>query len=103
MPKAPEKRVSYREQQQQQIQQLMQQHVDRQQQSDAAAEATTPDRIAKLEEDAKKFAQGLTFEFAIKSRDDRCYGLAGYGGNGSVTSCTILTVYYCNCRNLAFI
>ena len=53
----PERRLNYREvreQQQQQIEQLMKQHMEQQQQSVAA----TPDRIAKLEEDAKKFAQG---------------------------------------------
>ena len=66
MPKGgPEKRLSYREQQQQQIQQLMQQHVEQQQQSSGAV-AATPDRIAKLEEDAKKFAQGVKIEFMAK-------------------------------------
>ena len=50
----PERRLSYREQQQQHIQQLMQQHVQ-------SLSAATPERIAKLEEDAKKFAQGSKF------------------------------------------
>ena len=58
----PERRLNYREvreQQQQQIEQLMKQHMEQQQQSVAA----TPDRIAKLQEDAKKFAQGSISEF----------------------------------------
>ena len=62
----PERRLNYREvreQQQQQIEQLMKQHMEQQQQQSAAAAAATPDRIAKLEEDAKKFAQGSISEF----------------------------------------
>ena len=63
----PERRLNYREvreQQQQQIEQLMKQHMEQQKQQQqqqsvaSAAAAVTPDRIAKLEEDAKKFAQG---------------------------------------------
>ena len=59
----PERRLNYREvreQQQQQIEQLMKQHMEqqKQQQQSVASAAVTPDRIAKLEEDAKKFAQG---------------------------------------------
>ena len=61
----PERRLNYREvreQQQQQIEQLMKQHMEQQQQQSVTA-AATPDRIAKLEEDAKKFAQGSISEF----------------------------------------
>ena len=61
----PERRLNYREvreQQQQQIEQLMKQHMEQQQQQSVAA-AATPDRIAKLQEDAKKFAQGSISEF----------------------------------------
>ena len=63
----PERRLNYREvreQQQQQIEQLMKQHMEQQQQQQQSA-AATPDRIAKLEEDAKKFAQG---EFELPSK-----------------------------------
>ena len=65
----PERRLNYREvreQQQQQIEQLMKQHMEQQQhqqQQSVSAAAATPDRIAKLEEDAKKFAQGSISEF----------------------------------------
>ena len=63
----PERRLNYREvreQQQQQIEQLMKQHMEQQQQQQqSVSAAATPDRIAKLEEDAKKFAQGSISEF----------------------------------------
>ena len=61
----PERRLNYREvreQQQQQIEQLMKQHMEQQQQQQQSV-AATPDRIAKLEEDTKKFAQGSISEF----------------------------------------
>ena len=38
----------------------------------------------------------------LTHRDDSGYGLTGYGGYGSVTGYTILTVNYCNRSNLAF-